>query len=114
MAGLTRRVLVYPPAMIWPANLAQIALNKSFHTEQNLPANGWTISRLKYFLTIFIAYGLYYVIPNDICGFLFYFNWPTWIAPDNVLLTTLMGTVSGMGLNPWPSFDYTYWQVWTV
>ena len=61
MAGLTRRVLVYPPAMIWPANLAQIALNKSFHSEVNLPANGWTISRLKYFLAIFFAYGLYYV-----------------------------------------------------
>lgn len=91
MAGLTRRVLVYPPAMIWPgqssppfvppslrlhrhpltprrtrshafaANLGQVALNKSFHQEQNLPANGWTISRLKYFLILFTAYGLYYV-----------------------------------------------------
>ncbi len=74
------------------------------------------------------------MVPNDAANFLFYFNWPTWIAPDNVLLTTLMGTYSGMGelrhtggmpltpweltsprlypgINPWPSFDYTYWNL---
>lgn len=31
MAGLCRRFLVYPPSMVWPTNLANIALFRSFH-----------------------------------------------------------------------------------
>ena len=45
IAGLCRRFLVYPPSMIWQGNLAQIALNASFHREKNTVANGWRVSR---------------------------------------------------------------------
>ncbi|KAK4701800.1 hypothetical protein P7C70_g4425, partial [Phenoliferia sp. Uapishka_3] len=80
VAGLARRFLVYPPAMIWPSNLATIALNRSFHEEENKPANGWRISRLRFFLYVFIAYSLYFVLPDAIFGALSYFNWMTWIS----------------------------------
>ncbi|KAH8926369.1 hypothetical protein BT69DRAFT_1331333 [Atractiella rhizophila] len=82
--------------MIWPNNLAQIALNRSFHFDKNLPANVWRISRLRFFLIVFIRYGLYFVFPNNL------------IAPNNVNVAAITGSAfySGMGLNPWPIFDW--------
>ena len=45
-AGLTRRFLVYPPAMIWPKNLATIALNRALHNDNgNIEVHGWKITR---------------------------------------------------------------------
>ncbi|KAL8283601.1 hypothetical protein RQP46_005396 [Phenoliferia psychrophenolica] len=106
IAGLTRRFLVYPPAMIWPVNLATIALNKSFHATTNPVANGWRISRLKMFLYVFIAYSLYFVFPDAVFQALQYFNWTTWINPTSVTLALVTGSVSGLGINPFTTFDY--------
>ncbi|KAL8279463.1 hypothetical protein RQP46_008025 [Phenoliferia psychrophenolica] len=101
VAGISRRFLVYPPSMIWPQALATVALNRSFHNDVNPPANGWTITRLRLFTIIFFAYGFYFVLPDAIMGFLSYFNWMTWIAPNNVKLALITGSVTGLGLNPW-------------
>jgi len=110
VAGLSRRFLVYPPSMIWPSNLAQIALNRSFHFDKNLPANGWKISRLRFFCVVFFAYGFYFVLPNNVFQMLSCFNWTTWISPQNVNLAAITGinSDSGLGLNPWPSFDWNW------
>jgi len=35
-----------------------------------------------------------------------YFNWMTWIAPENAKLGAITGSVSGLGLNPLPTFDW--------
>ncbi|KAH9938951.1 OPT-domain-containing protein [Epithele typhae] len=106
IAGLTRRFLVYPVYAIWPRNLAIIALNKAFHTEVNAVANGWRISRMRFFLYVFAGMFVYFWFPNYIMAFLSYFNWMTWIAPNNVLLGAVAGSVGGLGLNPIPTFDY--------
>ncbi|KAH9917382.1 OPT-domain-containing protein [Epithele typhae] len=106
IAGLTRRFLVYPVYAIWPKNLAIIALNKAFHTEVNTVANGWRISRMRFFLYVFAGMFTYFWFPNYIMAFLSYFNWMTWIAPNNVLLGAVTGSVGGLGLNPIPTFDY--------
>ncbi|KAH9917385.1 OPT-domain-containing protein [Epithele typhae] len=106
IAGLTRRFLVYPVYAIWPKNLAIIALNKAFHTEANVLANGWKISRMRFFLYVFGGMFVYFWFPNYIMAFLSYFNWMTWIAPKNVLLGAVTGSVGGLGLNPIPTFDY--------
>jgi OPT family oligopeptide transporter len=50
LAGLTRRFLVYPAQAIWPNNLATIALNRAFHSGQNPVANGWSVSRMRWFM----------------------------------------------------------------
>jgi OPT family oligopeptide transporter len=60
LAGLTRRFLVYPSVAVWPSCLAQIALNKAFHTTTNEPVQGpfgkiWRMSREKFFLITFIG-----------------------------------------------------------
>jgi OPT family small oligopeptide transporter len=106
LAGLSRRFLVYPSAAIWPRNLATIALNNSFHAEQNPVANGWKVSQLRFFLYAFLGMFVYFWFPNYIAMFLSYFSWMTWIRPDDVKLAALTGSNAGLGLNPISTFDW--------
>lgn len=111
IAGLTRRFLVYPAYCVWPASLVTIALNAAFHTEQNVPVQSpfkgvFTISRYKFFLCSFGVMFVYFWFPNYIFTALSYFSWMSWIAPDNVNLNAITGFNSGLGLNPWPTFDW--------
>jgi len=107
LAGLTRRFLVYPPQAIWYANLATIALNRAFHSGKNEPANGWKISRMRFFLYCFIGMFVYFWFPNYIFQTLSFFNWIIWIDPKNVHLAAICGSLggSGLGLNPLSTFD---------
>ena len=106
LAGLTRRFLVYPSQAVWPANLATIALNRAFHADSNNVANGWSVSRMKWFMYCFTAMFIYFWFPNYILQAMSYFNWITWIAPDNFKLAAIAGSVTGLGLNPLPTFDW--------
>jgi len=106
LAGLTRRFLVYPARAIWPSNLATIALNRAFHSETNAPANGWTVSRMRWFTYCFVAMFIYFWFPNYLVVAMSYFNWTTWIAPQNVHLAAITGTYGGLGLNPFPTWDW--------
>ncbi|KAL1969891.1 hypothetical protein VTN77DRAFT_7400 [Rasamsonia byssochlamydoides] len=106
-AGIVRRFLVYPPAMIYPKNLATIALNKALHNDTRFDkVNGWTISRFRFFLYCFIGMFIYFWFPGYIFQALAYFNWITWISPTNVTLALITGSIGGMGLNPWTTFDW--------
>lgn len=51
-AGLTRQWLVRPPSMIWPGTLMSTAMFTTLHGEENKPANGWTISRWRFFVRL--------------------------------------------------------------
>ena len=53
-AGLTRQWLVYPGAMIWPGTLMSTAMFTTLHGEENQVANGWRISRFKFFVSLTI------------------------------------------------------------
>ncbi|KAJ7064276.1 OPT-domain-containing protein [Mycena amicta] len=106
LAGLTRRFLVYPSSAIWYSNLSIIALNRAFHAEKDTVANGWRISRMRWFLYCFCSMFVYFWFPDYIFQALSYFNWITWIAPNNIKLAAITGSVSGLGLNPIPTFDW--------
>ncbi|KAF8193622.1 OPT-domain-containing protein [Mycena galopus ATCC 62051] len=106
LAGLTRRFLVYPVRAIWPGNLATIAMNRAFHNDKATVANGWRVSRLRWFLYCFCAMFVYFWFPDFICTSLSYFNWITWISPTNVSLAAITGSIFGLGLNPLPTFDW--------
>lgn len=106
LAGVTRRFLVYPPQAIWPANLATIALNRAFHTKSNNVADNWSISQMRWFMYCFTAMFIYFWFPNYILQATSYFNWITWIAPGSVALAAIAGSVTGLGLNPLPTFDW--------
>ncbi|GLA62264.1 hypothetical protein AtubIFM55763_003577 [Aspergillus tubingensis] len=106
-AGVVRRFLVYPPSMIYPKCLSTIALNKALHSDEGRErVHGWKISRYRFFMYCFIGMFFYYWFPGYIFQALSYFNWINWIAPDNVKLAIICGTITGLGLNPLPTFDW--------
>lgn len=104
-AGLARRFLVRPAGMIWPGTLMSAAMFTTLHKEENKPANGWTISRWKFFFVIWISGFFFYFLPGLLMPALSYFNVITWFAPDNVVVANLFGVVSGLGLFPL-TFDW--------
>ncbi|VVT57172.1 uncharacterized protein SAPINGB_P005570 [Magnusiomyces paraingens] len=107
LAGFVRHVLVYPEKCIWPTILPTIALNRALmvkETSENI--NGWTISRKKLFLFAFLAMFFYFWLPNYLFQALSTFNWITWISPHNFNLATITGSITGLGLNPWPTWDW--------
>ncbi|KAI5967420.1 hypothetical protein CANMA_003063 [Candida margitis] len=106
-AGLLRRFAIYPHKAIWPTILPTMALNKALvQTETKEKIHGWTLSRYKWFFLVFAFSFCYNWIPTFLFNALSYFNWPTWIAPTNPTLVAITGTASGLGLNPWPTFDW--------
>ncbi|KXJ86276.1 OPT oligopeptide transporter protein-domain-containing protein [Microdochium bolleyi] len=111
LAGILRRFLVYPSYCVWPASLVTIAMNGAFHSDKNAPAPSpfgriFTISRLKFFAVTFAAMFFYFWFPNYLFQALSVFSWMTWIAPDNVILTAVTGFNNGMGINPFPTWDW--------
>ncbi|KAJ7615908.1 OPT-domain-containing protein [Roridomyces roridus] len=106
LAGLTRRFLVYPAHAIWQGNLGAIALNSAFHGDKNPIANGWRMTRLRWFFYCFAAMFVYFWFPDYIFQALSIFNWITWISPMNVNVAAITGSITGLGLNPIPTFDW--------
>ncbi|WVW83737.1 OPT family small oligopeptide transporter [Kwoniella bestiolae CBS 10118] len=111
LAGLLRRFLVYPSVAIWPATLNTVALVKAFHQQNNEAVPGpfgriYRASREKIFLVGTLCMFFYFFFPSYIFQALSTFSWMTWISPDNVNLTAVTGIWGGLGLNPWPTFDW--------
>jgi hypothetical protein len=104
-AGLTRRFLVRPSGMIWPGTLMSAAMFTTLHKEENKTANGWRLSRWKFFYIVWTGAFLFYFLPGLLMPALSYFNVITWFAPNNVVVANLFGVVSGLGLFPL-TFDW--------
>ncbi len=104
-AGLTRSVLVYPGQMIWPSNLVSTTFLTNIHMNSNTPANGWNISKLRFFTYICIGSFIWYWIPGYMAQFLSYFSFVTWIKPNNVIINQIFGAQTGLGILP-ITFDW--------
>ncbi|KAK3694789.1 putative isp4 protein [Podospora appendiculata] len=103
LAGLARRFLVWPAAMIWPADLVNCTLFYTLHDHSpSDPArtNGWTISRYRWFLIVFAGSFMWYWFPGYLFQGLSWLCWVTWIWPDSVIVNQLFGGYSGYGLLP--------------
>jgi OPT family oligopeptide transporter len=110
LAGVARRFLVYPAAMVWPTVLPNCALFYSLHDHQPAdPAEtgGWRISRFKWFLYVGAGSFFWYFFPGFIWQGLSVFAFVTWIKPNNVVINQLFGGFSGLSLIP-ITFDWTY------
>jgi OPT family small oligopeptide transporter len=105
LAGLTRQYLVRPSGMIWPATLVSTSMFTALHKDQNKPADGWTISRSRFFLVVFAGSVAFYSLPGFLMPALSYFSVITWFAPKNVVVANLFGIASGLGLFP-VTFDW--------
>lgn len=109
LAGLARRFLVWPAAMIWPADLVNCALFYSLHDHtpsDPSKTNGWSIGRYRLFLIISGASFVWYWFPGWIFRGLSYFSIVCWIWPNSVVVNKIFGGTSGYGLLPL-TFDWT-------
>jgi OPT family small oligopeptide transporter len=107
IGGIARRFLVAPPSMIWPANLVYCALFNTLHSQQyHGVGNRGGVSRERFFTYILIAGTCYYIFPGYLFTALSYFSWVVWIAPNNIKVGQLFGTVSGLGMSL-ITFDWT-------
>ncbi|KAG0373858.1 hypothetical protein BGX24_011156 [Mortierella sp. AD032] len=95
MAGVLRRYLVYPAAMIWPANLVQVALFNTLHKEEDLRPGQW--SRFRFFLVATAGMFCYAWIPGFLFPVLSSIAWICWIRPSNLVLSQLTGA-GGLGI----------------
>lgn len=55
IAGLAYRFIVEPPNMVWPATLANAALFQTLHGRANPEADGWVVSRYRFFVYVFVG-----------------------------------------------------------
>ncbi|KAI8865697.1 oligopeptide transporter [Ramicandelaber brevisporus] len=94
LAGVCRQYLVYPAAMIWPANLANIVLFRTFHESSNW--TGW--SRTRMFWTCFIGSFLWYWLPGYLFTMLSFFSVLCFFNRDSVLLAQLGDGQKGMAV----------------
>ncbi|KAL4789279.1 OPT oligopeptide transporter protein-domain-containing protein [Aspergillus venezuelensis] len=109
LAGLCQQFLVYPYKIVWFYVLGQIAMNKALLNQENLPANGWKISRYRFFFIVAAAMFCLYWIPNTMMPTLTFFNWITWIKPTSAVVAIVTGTYYfNLGLNPVATFDYNW------
>ncbi|MCJ1429740.1 hypothetical protein MMC29_007655 [Sticta canariensis] len=110
LAGVLRRFLVKPAAMIFPYTLVNTSLFYALHDRSPTDpskANGWGISRYRYFFFVFLGSFVWYWFPGWIAQFLQVFAFVTWIKPDNVVINQLFGGSTGVSLIP-ITFDWTY------
>lgn len=106
-AGLTRRWVVYPGAMIWPETLVSATLFNTIHDKKNkVNANGWTISRYKFFTIVLAISFSWYWLPGFLFTGLSYFTFICWMRPNSKVLNGLFGYKSGLGILP-ITFDWT-------
>lgn len=109
LAGIARRFLVWPSAMVWPATLIITTVMYSLHDHSRSdPAttNGWSIGRYKFFLTAALLTFIWEWVPQVFAVFLQLFMFPVWIAPNNVVVNQIFGGQTGLGILP-ISFDWS-------
>lgn len=101
IAGLAHDVLVKPAAMIWPSSLANVALFTTLHSRENKLADGWSITRMRYFLYVFAGAFVWYWFPGYLFTALSYFTWICWAAPKNIVVNQLFGQVCTLNTAQW-------------
>jgi OPT family small oligopeptide transporter len=102
LAGVMRRFLIWPAAMVWPATLITCSVMDALHSGGSADsANGWTMGRYKFFMIVAGGTFFWEWIPNCIAPFLCYIGqFPTWIAPSNVGVNQAFGGHNGLGFIP--------------
>lgn len=107
---LFRRYIVWPAPLLWPGNFSTTSLLYTLHNKSRsnpLQANGWQISRYRWFVILTSASFVYYWFPGVIWQGLSVFAFVTWIWPNNATINQLFGGFTGLSLIPL-TFDWTY------
>ncbi|KDQ54878.1 hypothetical protein JAAARDRAFT_37990 [Jaapia argillacea MUCL 33604] len=104
-AGMIRQFVVWPSSMIWPGALVNAALFNTLHRNYGKTETKH-MSREKFFILAAISSFVWYWVPGYLWTGLSVFNWVCWIAPNNIVINQLFGTVSGLGLGLF-TFDWS-------
>ncbi len=85
--------------MIWPGVLVRCALLNAMHSNYSKKEKRH-ISRERFLYLTILGSFLYFWIPGYLWTGLSVFNWVCWITPNDVVVNSLFGTISvlGMGL----------------
>ena len=103
-AGILRQFLVWPSSMIWPGVLVRCALLNTMHSNYG-KKDTKHISRERFLYIAFLCSFVWYWVPGYLWTGLSVFNWVCWIAPNNVVVNSLFGSLSGLGMGL-VSFDW--------
>ncbi|KAN0134939.1 OPT domain containing protein [Lactarius tabidus] len=103
-AGILRQFLVWPSSMIWPGVLVRCALLNTMHSNYG-KKDSKHMSRERFLYIACASSFMYYWFPGYIWTGLSIFNWACWIAPNNVVVNSLFGSISGLGMGLF-SFDW--------
>ncbi|KAF8970829.1 oligopeptide transporter [Flammula alnicola] len=100
IGGVSRRFLVDPPSMIWPANLVTCALFNTLHSQNYAGIGDYKgIDRERFFFYCFVGSVCYYFLPGYLFQALSVFSWVVcWIVPNNVVVNQMFGYSHGMGM----------------
>lgn len=90
MAGLMRKILVYPSAMLWPANIPINAMLESLH--MRLPENK---KPLRVFIYVFMGIFVWELIPQWVCPLLTGVSIFCLVNRNSMLFTNLFGGAQG-------------------
>ncbi|KAL7940813.1 small oligopeptide transporter, OPT family [Trichoderma barbatum] len=103
IAGISRRFLVWPAAMIWPSNLVSTSLMYTLqdHAPEDTSQTGsWSISRYRYFIYVAVGSFVWYWLPGFLFKGLSVFTFVTWIRPNDPVINQLFGGIGGIALLP--------------
>ena len=96
-AGILRQFLVWPSKMIWPGVLVRCALLNAMHSNYGKMETNH-ISRERFLYLVIFCCFVWYWVPGYMWTGLSVFNWVCWIAPNNVVVNSVFGSTSGLGM----------------
>ncbi|KAK0596292.1 hypothetical protein LWI29_014432 [Acer saccharum] len=94
-AGMLRRYLVDPVEMWWPANLAQVSLFRALHEKEHRSKG---LTRMRFFLIVFVASFVYYAFPGYLFPILTFFSWVCWAWPHSITAQQIGSGYHGLGI----------------
>ncbi|GAA5804072.1 hypothetical protein HPULCUR_009558 [Helicostylum pulchrum] len=117
-AGILRRFLVRPSAMVWPINLVNATLFHTLHKETpkeildvEAVTPGLSLSRNKFFLIAFAASFTWYFLPGYMMPVLTSISWICWIKKDSVLISQIGSGIHGLGIGSF-TLDWSQLAAW--
>ncbi|KAI0706064.1 OPT oligopeptide transporter [Cytidiella melzeri] len=97
LAGLYRKVVIFPSNMIWPGTLVSCSVMTALHRSWDKNDKNH-MTRYKFFLLCALGAGVFYWLPGYLFTGLSVFSWACWIAPTNPAVNAVFGSVTGLGM----------------
>lgn len=95
MAGIMRKFVIQPAAMVWPGNLPTCALFRILHKDNDKADR--RMPRIRFFFLTFFLQFVWYWFPGYICPVLSLLSLLCYIDPINIVLSQVTGA-NGLGL----------------